>query len=403
MGARGPDANPRFDLARPLVQVPRLSPSPVGASAAMTTDTAALFRPFTLGALTLANRIVMAPMTRSFSPGGVPGPDVAAYYRRRAEKGVGLIITEGTVVAHAAAVNDANVPRFHGADALAGWAHVVAAVHAAGGKIMPQLWHVGTMRRLGQGPDPSIKPVGPSGLHKPGKPVSEPMTDRDIADVIAAFAQGAGDARRLGFDGVEIHGAHGYLIDQFFWDGTNVRTDRFGGDSVGRTHFAAELIAACCRAVGPGFPIVLRFSQWKQQDYGARLAATPDDLARFLAPLAAAGVDIFHCSTRRFWIPEFDGSPMNLAGWTRKLTGRPVITVGSVGLDQDFIASVATKGAASAGQTIADLVTMMTRDAVDLVAVGRALIVDPDFVGKLRAGRIADLVPYDAAALGTLV
>src|SRR3954471_7386160 len=104
-----------------------------------------LFRPFRVHDLKLANRIVMAPMTRSFSPGGVPGPDVAAYYRRRAEGGVGLILTEGTGVAHAAALSDAKVPRFHGADALAGWAQVLAGVHAAGGRIMPQLWHVGTM------------------------------------------------------------------------------------------------------------------------------------------------------------------------------------------------------------------------------------------------------------------
>jgi 2,4-dienoyl-CoA reductase-like NADH-dependent reductase (Old Yellow Enzyme family) len=138
-------------------------------------------------------------------------------------------------------------------------------------------------------------------------------------------------------DGVEIHGAHGYLIDQFFWEGSNRRDDEYGGDLAGRSRFAIELIQAVRAAVGPDFPIIFRFSQWKQQDYTARLVQTPQALAAFLQPLSEAGVDIFHCSTRRFWEPEFDGSELNLAGWTRQLTGKPTITVGSVGLDGEFL------------------------------------------------------------------
>lgn len=370
----------------------------------MPLDAAPLFSPFQLGALNLKNRVVMAPMTRSFSPGGVPGENVAAYYRRRAENDVGLIITEGTVVAHPAAASDPNVPRFHGADALAGWQRVADAVHAVGGRIMPQLWHTGILRRLGSEPDPHVLPVAPSGLSRPGKKVVEPMSETDIADVIAAFAAGAADADRLGFDGIEIHGAHGYLIDQFFWAGTNARTDRFGGDLVARTTFAAELVAACRRATRPGFPILLRFSQWKQQDYAARLAATPADLERFLAPLAAAGVDMFHCSNRRFWEPEFEGSDLNLAGWTRKLSGRPVITVGSVGLDTDFITSIGAKsGAGRSEQNMARLMAMLGAGEVDLVAVGRALLVDPAWAVKVRAGRHEELAAYTPAALKLLV
>lgn len=136
--------------------------------------------------------------------------------------------------------------------------------------------------------------------------------------MIAAFAQAADDAKRIGFDGIELHGAHGYLIDQFFWGKTNRRTDRYGGDLVDRTRFAVEIVKACRRAVGPDYPIALRFSQWKSSDYTAKLAETPDELARFLAPLANAGVDIFHCSTRRCWESEFIGSDLNLAGWTKK-------------------------------------------------------------------------------------
>lgn len=376
----------------------------------MTTTTAAtdpLFNSFALGSLVLPNRLVMAPMTRSFSPGGVPGADVAAYYARRVKGGVGLILTEGTLVAHPAAGNDPKVPSFYGEAALAGWGHVVDAVHAAGGHIMPQLWHVGSMRRRGDGPNPEAPPVSPSGLFKPGKVVGEPATLAEIDTLIAAFAESAGHAHRLGFDGIEIHGAHGYLIDQFFWAGTNVRTDRYGGGLAGRTTFAAEIVKACRAATAPDFPIVLRFSQWKQQDYAARLATNPSELATFLAPLVDAGVDVFHCSNRRFWQPEFPdhdgGSAMNLAGWTKKISGKPVITVGSIGLDTDFIDTFAKKEARNETSHIAQLAGMMERGEIDLAAVGRALIADPDWVEKLRTHRLTDAVPFTREALGRLV
>lgn len=154
--------------------------------------------------------------------------------------------------------------------------------------------------------------------------------------LINAFAKAAADAKRLGFDGVELHGAHGYLIDQFFWKETNRRTDEYGGDLTGRTRFASRIIHAVRKAVGSRFPIIFRFSQWKTGHYDAKLAYTPEELEAFLAPLTDAGVDIFDCSTRRFWEPEFEGSRLNLAGWTRKLTGKPTISVGSVGLKGDF-------------------------------------------------------------------
>jgi len=362
-----------------------------------------LFQPFSLKTLQMPNRLVMAPMTRSFSPGGVPGDDVAAYYRRRVEGGTGLIVTEGTAINDPAAINDPKVPRFHGEDALAGWAKVVKEVKAAGGLIMPQLWHVGMMRKPGSHPNPDVDPVGPSGLFKPGKQVNEPMTPARIDQVIAAYAQGAADAKRLGFDGIELHGAHGYLIDQFFWDGTNVRDDRWGGNLPARAGFAAEAVKACRAAAGEDFPIILRFSQWKQQDYAAKLAPTPQELEKFLAPLAAAGVDIFHCSTRRLWEPEFDGSDMNLAGWTKKLTGKATITVGSVGLNQEFVATFRGEGAAVADEGLNRAADMVSAGEVDLVAVGRALIATPDWPNRLRAGTLASANPYDPKILAELV
>jgi 2,4-dienoyl-CoA reductase-like NADH-dependent reductase (Old Yellow Enzyme family) len=226
------------------------------------------------------------------------------------------------------------------------------------------------------------------------------MTQRDLDDVIAAFAEAAADAERIGFDGVELHGAHGYLVDQFLWAHTNRRTDAYGGDPVARTRFAAEIVAAVRAVVSPGFPVIFRFSQWKQEAYSARLAETPQELEAILAPLAAAGVDAFHASTRRYWLPEFDGSDLNLAGWTKKLTGKPTITVGSVGLDGDFLHAFTGRGAELG--SLDNLLDRFERDEFDLVAVGRALLQDPEWAAKVLSGRIDELKAYDAAALKTL-
>jgi 2,4-dienoyl-CoA reductase-like NADH-dependent reductase (Old Yellow Enzyme family) len=228
------------------------------------------------------------------------------------------------------------------------------------------------------------------------------MTQADIDAVVRGFASSAGYAKALGFDGVEIHGAHGYIIDQFFWDGTNQRTDSYGGTLENRTRFAVEIIEAVRSAVGPDFPVLLRFSQWKLQDYAARLVQTPQELERFLAPLTKAGVDAYHCSTRRFWDPEFPetGSDLNLAGWTKKLTGLPTISVGSVGLNDDFINGFRNMSAETTG--IDRLLEMLERGDFDLVAVGRALMVDAQWANKVRAGRFDALLGYDPKALETL-
>ena len=250
----------------------------------MPVSTEPLFEPVRLGAWQLPNRIVMAPMTRAQSPGGVPGPKVVEYYRKRAAGGVGLIITEGTTIDHPAANGYPQVPRFYGEEALAGWRKVVEAVHREGGQIIPQLWHVGSVRRLGTEPDPSVPGFGPMDKLKDGKTLVHGMSEADIAQVVAAYAQAARDAQAIGMDGVEIHGAHGYLLDQFFWPHSNQRTDQYGGSLDNRLRLAVQVIRAVREAVGANFPIVFRFSQWKQQDYSARLAQTPEELAALLSP-----------------------------------------------------------------------------------------------------------------------
>ena len=353
---------------------------------------AQLFEQVSFGPMTLANRTVMAPMTRTFSPGNVPNDLVVEYYRRRAQGGVGLIITEGTCVGHKAASGYPNVPFIAGEDALAGWKKVVDAVHAEGGKIAPQLWHVGAIRKPGVEPGGDLPGYGPSGMAFPGKQTGHAMTQEDIDEVIQSFVQAAVDAKAIGFDAVEIHGAHGYLIDQFFWEGTNHRTDEYGGDLVGRSKFAIELVTKMRAAVGDDYPIIFRWSQWKQQDYSARLVETPEALEAFLKPLADAGVDIFHCSQRRFWEPEFEGSDLNLAGWVKKVTGKPTITVGSVGLNQDFLPEDGTSNFKDAETVSLDnLIERVENQEFDLVAVGRALISNPDWVNKVKAGEYESL------------
>jgi 2,4-dienoyl-CoA reductase-like NADH-dependent reductase (Old Yellow Enzyme family) len=366
----------------------------------MSKNVDSLFKPFSLKSLSLKNRIAMAPMTRSFSPQGVPTEDVASYYRRRAQGGTGLIITEGTTVNDPVATMDGKVPQIHGQHPLAGWEHVVKEVHSMGGKIMPQLWHVGMARNPKKAPFPELPSVGPSGLLAPGKQVAEPLTVAQIHTLIESFASAAIDAKRVGFDGIEIHGAHGYLLDQFFWSGTNQRTDEWGGSMANRSRFAVEIIKAIRAATGPDFPILLRYSQWKQQDYTARLVETPQLLEEFLAPLCEAGVDIFHCSTRRYWEPEFEGSDLNLAGWTKKLIGKPTMTVGSVGLNGDFFGAFAGKG--SDTRSIDDLIERLDKGEFDLVAVGRALLQDSQWANKIHQGDIEKLETYSGDALATL-
>lgn len=362
-----------------------------------------LFDTFSANGLSLKNRTVMAPMTRTFSPNYVPTEDVAKYYKRRAEGNVGLIITEGTFISHKAANGYERVPAIFGDKALKGWQQVVDEVHAAGGKIAPQLWHVGSVRKEGIGPDKSVPAYSPSGLYKPGAPNGVAMTQTDINEVVASFAQAAKDAKAIGFDAIEIHGAHGYLIDQFFWEGTNQRNDKYGGSLENRTRFAVEIVAAIRSAVGTDFPIIFRFSQWKQQDYQAKIAQTPAELDSFLTLLSNAGVDIFHASTRRFWLPEFEGSELNLAGWTKKLTNKPVITVGSVGLDSDFTGEGNMDLGGTSNPTGIDaLLERLNNDEFDLVAIGRALLVDPEWVNKVRDKKDNEIAPFNKEALLTL-
>ncbi|KWX80614.1 1,2-oxophytodienoate reductase [Paenibacillus riograndensis] len=357
----------------------------------------ALFEPYKVQKLTIPARIVMSPMARAFSPGGVPGEDVAAYYRRRAENEVGLIITEGVVIDHPAASSEPRLPSIYGEAAMNGWREVVRQVHEAGGTIFPQLVHMGMIRPMGAEPFPKAPSIGPSGLDLEGRQVTEPMTEEEIAGVIQAFANAAANAKQIGFDGVELHGAHGFLIDQFFWEKTNQRTDRYGGDFLKRTQFAVQVVQAVRAAVGPDYPVSMRLSQWKMGDYAAKLVDTPEQLEQFLNVLVKAGVDIFHISTRRFWDPEFEGSELSLAGWVKKLSGKTTITVGSVGIEDE-----PSEDGEAGRHGLEELQNRLERQEFDLIAVGRALLGDPAWAKKIREGRIDEIKAFTPEATAVL-
>ncbi len=351
-------------------------------------STESLFKPFQYKNLQLNNRIVMAPMTRAQSDNGVPTQQIADYYARRAAAEVGLIISEGTVIDRPASKNMQNIPDFYGTEALKGWKNVIGAVHENGGKMGPQIWHVGDTRSSADYPLVDMEKAST-------------MTSEDIQDTIAQFAASAKSAKDLGFDVLEIHGAHGYLIDQFFWEVTNTRTDEYGGKTLKeRSRFAVDIVKAMRAAVGPDFTIIIRLSQWKQQEYSAKLAHTPEEMEEWLLPLKEAGVDIFHCSQRRFWEPEFEGSDLNFAGWAKKITGQPTITVGSVGLEGDFMSAFAGQGTEKTD--LSELTRRLERGDFDLVAVGRALLQDPEWVKKIKEGKTEELLDFSADSMGVL-
>ena len=354
-----------------------------------------LFEPYKLKNLNLRNRVVMAPMTRNQSPGGIPTNEVVAYYSRRAKAEVGLIITEGIEVSHEASSAYPNVPRLDTKEAREGWKRVVNGIKENGGSVIAQLWHCGGFRKLGMQPNPEVPGHTASGLVKPGKKVAHEMTLEEIKQTINAYASDAKYCEEIGFDGVEIHGAHGYLIDNFFWEGTNIRDDSYGGSIEKRSQFVSEIIQAVRSNISQEFIVGLRFSQWKQHDFEAKLAYSTDDLKKVLLSPVESGLDYLHSSMRRFWESEFEGSEENLAYWTKKISNIPTIGVGSVGLDSDFIDMTAPSKPASIDKAIDDI----SKEKYDLLAVGRALLSDHEWVLKMKEGRLKDVIPYSKEAL----
>ena len=347
-----------------------------------------LFQPFSIKSLNLQNRFVLAPMSRYTSINETPTEELTVFHRRRAERGLGLSITGATAIDRPAANNHPDLACFR-PHTFPAWQHVVDEVHGAGGPIALQLWHAGSLYQMK--PDWLPAPVeSPSGITAFGEPEGVAMTEEDIADTIAAFARGAEKAQEMGFDAIEVHAAHGFLLDEFFWEVTNRRTDQWGGKSLSeRTRFAVEILRAVRSVLKEEIPLFIRISQWKEQDYKARIATSPQELQAWLEPLVDAGVDVIDCSQRRYWEPEFQDSDLNFAGWVKKLTGKPTITVGSVGLDSDVMEFI--EGKAAKPRPIDELIRRFERGDFDLVAIGRTMLADPDWIIKIRDARTDEM------------
>jgi len=342
-----------------------------------TTD---LFQPFRLGPLNLPNRIVMAPLTRSRAGhAGIPGPLNATYYAQRAS--AGLLIAEATQISRQGQ-GYAYTPGIHDPAQIDGWRMVTEAVHRAGGRIVLQLWHVGRISHPSLQPDGGL-PVAPSAVRPEGKaftelgfqPFVEPraLDSSELAGIVEDYRRAAANARQAGFDGVEIHAANGYLIDQFLRDKTNLRTDRYGGSIENRLRFLLEVVTAVTGVWGGG-RTGIRISPVSP----ANDIADSDPQALFDAVVGALG---------RFglaYLHVIEGA-----------TGGPRdnIAFDFKALRQRF------KGAymANNGYDLAMAQAALGAGQADLIAFGRPFIANPDLVARLRTG--APLAALDQATL----
>jgi len=332
--------------------------------------TATLFTPTTLGKLQLRNRIVMAPMTRSRATGNVPNELMETYYKQRAS--AGLIITEG-VSPSANGLGYARIPGMFSDAQVEGWKRVNDGVHAAGGKILVQLMHTGRVSHPANMAEGS-KIVAPSAIALTGEmwtdssgmqpyPVPTAMSEEDIAVAIAEYANASKRAIEAGFDGVELHGANGYLIDQFLNTATNQRTDRWGGSVENRIRFAVEVAKASAAAIGAD-RIGMRISP-----YGAFNGAVPDEkmdalYLRLVEEMNAVGLVYIHV---------VDHSSMGAPEVSADLKAK---------IRANFKGKYILSGGYDAARANADL----DAQKGDLVAFGRPFISNPDLVAKLQNG-----------------
>jgi 2,4-dienoyl-CoA reductase-like NADH-dependent reductase (Old Yellow Enzyme family) len=362
----------------------------------------ALFEPLTVRNLTLRNRFVMPGMQRGFISDGAPTARMVEYLRRCAAGGAGLIISESTSPDHPSAYWQPVMGRLE-ARTLPGWQRVVDAVRREGAGFLMQLWHPGAIRKVAPGhPLAAYPALSPSGLVQAGRPNGRAFRPAELAELRDAYVRAALDAQRLGADGVEIHAAHGYLLDQFLWTETNCRADDYGGDTLAeRARYPAEIVAAIRAAAGARFLISFRFSQFKEVDYGATVAGNPGELRDMVTLLRAAGVDLFNVSSRKFRKAEWPRSThpdYSIAEWVRSFTDAAVMTCGSVGLDVEMFANLfddQEPAELCVERDLEFLAGRVARGTLDLVGVGRMHIANHDFVAKVRTGKFGELALFN--------
>lgn len=361
--------------------------------------TSKLFTPFQIKNVTLPNRFVLPPMQRGWAQDGAPSPRLNDYYRRCARGGIGLVIAESAAINHPSAMGHSEGVLLIRREQLAEWRDCIAGVKEEGGRMLVQLWHEGAIRKQGKGGlDPNYPTVSPSGLIRAGHPNGREATATELDTLRDMYVEAALTAQDAGADGIELHSAHGYFLDQFLWPETNRRADQYGGASAAeRIAYHVSIIRAIRAAVGEDFLIGFRFSQWKEVDFNARVIDSPKELADMVARLRDAGTDILHVSTRRFDVPEWPGSDLGLAGWTKQLSGMPVIAVGSVGLNVDAMQTMYSDLplVSDPETSVREVEARLENGEFDLIAVGRSLMADQEWVNKVREGRYADIVPFD--------
>jgi 2,4-dienoyl-CoA reductase-like NADH-dependent reductase (Old Yellow Enzyme family) len=341
-----------------------------------------LLRPMAIGRVALVNRIAVAPMSRVSTGGdGVPTAAMADYYADFARGGFGLVITEGTYTDHAHSQAYPNQPAIVTDAQVRAWARVVDAVHAAGGRVFMQLMHAGA---LVQGNHHRAVAVAPSALQPKGRklrgyggdgPYTMPreMTRSDIDEAIGGFAASAARARTAGFDGVEVHAANGYLLDQFLTTYTNARCDEYGGPVENRVRIVVEVVEAIRAAAGHDFPVGVRVSQLKVNDVAYRWSG-PDEARIVFERLAAAGPAYIHVASEGAPWEEtsFLAPGVSITRIAREVAGVPVI--------------------ANGGMHDLELAGRLLREGhADLVALAHAAIANPDW-----PRRLADARPFDA-------
>ncbi|HEV7306432.1 NADH:flavin oxidoreductase [Ensifer sp.] len=355
------------------------------------TNPSPVFTGTSLKGLDFANRLSVAPMTRiSASPRGVPGDRMLAYYTRYARGGFSLITTEGIYTDKAYSQTYKGQPGLTGREQADAWRRVTDAVHAAGGRIFAQLMHGGALSQHNPhradtvGPS-AVRPKGSqmAGYHGEG-PYALPreITDVEITEAIDGFAGAARLAIEVaGFDGIEIHGANGYLLDQFFTDFSNRRTDRWGGDILQRFSLSLEVLNAVRAAIGPGVPLGLRLSQGKVNDFRHKWAEREQGAERVFAALAASPADFVHVTEFEAWQPAFEGGSASLVDIARRHA--PALFL---------IANGSLHDPARAEQVM---------DAgADMIALGRGALVNPDWP-RLVSGHSA-LRPFELPFLAPI-
>lgn len=358
----------------------------------MTTHPAdAILTPFDMWGMSLPNRLAVAPMSRvTATSDGYPSQRMARYYEGFARGGFALLITEGIYPDKSFSQGYFNQPGLADDDQAKAWRPITDNIHRHGGRVFAQLMHAGA---LSQGNPHRSHTVAPSAISPNGTqltfykgvgqyPTPAAMTPGQIDEAIEGFVQAAVRAATLaGFDGVEIHGANGYLLDQFLTETSNQRADEWGGHVTKRVRLLTETISRVRAAVDPCFPVGARISQGKVNDFHAKWPGGEDGAAVIFRALAKAGANFIHVTEYEAWRPAFDGADASLVALAKRYAG-----------DVPLIANGGLHDLQRAAH--------MMEQGVAMVAMGRGALANPDMPSLIASGRA--LRPFDASILGPI-